>query len=416
MRLFVAIVMIAIAAMLTGCGGGKGSSEPPPKNVKATPGDSSVSVTWDVDPSLEYWVWVTPGTTIDTNNCASQCRIFVNVFPPFIASGLVNGTTYTLTVNARKEGGPGGDGSPPETFVPRLAGFDWTAGVPLGTNNLLGIGFISATSAGISTVVEVGADGTAFYSLDAQTWTAATTNVTANLNAVQYRNGLFVAIGDGGTIITSPDGATWTARTSPTTNSLTALVGNGQGQVIAVGKNGTILVSTDSTTWTTANSGTTEDLYGVAFGNSRYVAVGAHGTLIASDNGTTWAAITPVVGADLHGITYGSLSATSTTPAVARFIAVGTAGTVITSTDGLNWVAEAPLTTNNLASVAFGSQFVTVGAGGVIFTSLDGLTWHPADSGTATDLNAVAFTILTAKSIGIGYLAVGNAGTNLTSF
>jgi hypothetical protein len=154
----------------------------------------------------------------------------------------------------------------------------------------------------------------------------------------------------------------------------------------------------------------------VAFGNSRYVAVGAHGTLIASDNGTTWAAITPVVGTDLHGITYGSLSATSTTPAVARFIAVGTAGTVITSTDGLNWVAEAPLTGNNLASVAFGSQFVTVGAGGVIFTSLDGLTWHPADSGTTTDLNAVAFTILTAKSIGIGYLAVGNAGTNLTSF
>ena len=69
-----------------------------------------------------------------------------------------------------------------------------------------------------------------------------------------------------------------------------------------------------------------------------------------------------------------------------------------------------------LASVAFGSQFVAVGAGGAIFTSVDGLAWQPADSGTTTDLNAVAFTILTAHSIGVGYAAVGNAGTNLTSF
>src|SRR4029078_5062381 len=37
--------------------------------------------------------------------------------------------------------------------------------------NLLGAGFTSATTAGVSATVEVGANGAAFWSLDARTWT-----------------------------------------------------------------------------------------------------------------------------------------------------------------------------------------------------------------------------------------------------
>ena len=415
MRLLIAAALIAITALLTGCGGG-GSSEPAPSNVKVVVGDSSATVTWDVDSSLEYWVWANTGTSIDFNNCGSSCRIFVNVFPPYIITGLVNGTTYAVTVNARKEGGPGGPGSPVQTIVPRRAGSVWQAGAPLGTNNLLGVGYTSATTAGLSTIVEVGANGAAFWSLDAQTWNTATTGVAVNLNAVQYRNGLFVAVGDSGAIITSPDGSTWTPRATPTTNALKALVGDGQGQVVAVGGNGTVLVSSDSITWSAANSQTTENLDAIAYGNGRYVAVGANGALISSPNGTTWTPIAPATGADLHGIVYGSLAATSSAPGVARFIAVGAAGAVLTSTDGLAWSLVGSITSASLASVAFGTQFVAVGAGGAILTSVDGLTWQPVDSGTAADLNAVAFTILTAHSIGVGYAAVGNAGTNLTAF
>ena len=412
MRLLVTAVLIALTVALTGCGGGS-SSEPAPSNLKVVAGDSSATVTWDVDSSFEYWVWVNAGTSVDPLHC-STCRLFVNVFPPYIVTGLVNGTTYSVTVNARKEGGAGGPASPAQTIVPRLAGSVWEAGAPLSASNLLGVGYTSATTSGVSTIVEVGANGAAFWSFDARTWNAATTNFGGNLNAVRYSNGVFVAVGDSGAIITSPDGATWTPRATPTTNTLTAVTSDGQGHLVAVGRNGTILVSSDAGTWTAANSGTTEDLYGVAFGNSRYVAVGAHGVQLASGNGTAWTPITAITGADLHGITYGSLA--STTAGVARFIAVGTGGTVLTSTDGLAWTLVGSLTDTSLASVAFGSQFVAVGAGGAIFTSADGFAWQPADSGTTTDLNAVAFTILTAHSIGVGYAAVGNAGTNLTSF
>jgi len=414
MRLLVTAVLIAITVALTGCGGGS-SSEPAPSNLKVVAGDSSATVIWDVDSSFEYWVWVNQGTTVDPLHC-STCRVFVNVFPPYIVTPLANGTTYSVTVNARKEGGAGGAGSPAQTIVPRLAGATWEAGAPLSASNLLGVDFTSATTAGLSTIVEVGANGAAFWSLDGGTWNVATTNVPGNLNAVHYSNGVFVVIGDSGAIITSPDGSTWTPRAAPTTNALTAIAGNGQGHLVAVGRNGTVLQSSDAGTWTASNSGTPEDLYGVAFGNGRYVAVGAHGALVSSTDGTNWTPIAAVTGADLHGITYGSLAATSTTPAVARFIAVGTGGTVLTSTDGLAWSVVGSLTDASLASVAFGTQFIAVGAGGAIFTSVDGLAWQPADSGTTTDLNAVAFTILTAHAIGVGYAAVGDAGTNLTSF
>ncbi len=63
-----------------------------------------------------------------------------------------------------------------------------------------------------------------------------------------------------------------------------------------------------------------------------------------------------------------------------------------------------------------GSQFVAVGAGGAIYTSTDGITWQPAVSGTTTDLYAVTFTGTSVLTLQIGYVAVGAAGVNLTSF
>ncbi|MDE2358325.1 MAG: hypothetical protein KGL70_02965, partial [Betaproteobacteria bacterium] len=66
--------------------------------------------------------------------------------------------------------------------------------------------------------------------------------------------------------------------------------------------------------------------------------------------------------------------------------------------------------------VTYGTRFVAVGSAGGAFTTEDGVTWTPADTGTTQNLSAVTFTLLTAKSIGVGYVAVGNQGTNLAGF
>ncbi|MGH8801042.1 MAG: WD40/YVTN/BNR-like repeat-containing protein, partial [Casimicrobiaceae bacterium] len=262
MKSIIAIIMLAGTSVLAGCGGG-GSSAAPPAGVTAEPGDTSVIVNWVNDGSVEYWVWVAQGSNVSTDDCATMtgCRIYTNVRPPFIVAGLLNGTTYSVTVNGRHDGGPGGSGSPTLVFVPRLAGATWDVGVPLTGNDMLGVGYTSALSTGLAGLATVGAAGTIFTTGDVTTWTAATSGTTANLNAVQFRNGLFVAIGDEGTILTSPDSVTWTPRTSPTTNSLAALDGNGSGQVVAVGAQGTILVSDNSTGWSTHDSHTTANLY-----------------------------------------------------------------------------------------------------------------------------------------------------------
>ncbi len=110
MRLFFAIAMVAIAAMMGGCGGG--SSSPAPTGFKVAAGDTSATVSWDTEPGVEYWVWVIPGTSIDTQNCSAACRIFVNVPSPFIVAGLTNGITYSITVNGRTNGGRGGRQAP----------------------------------------------------------------------------------------------------------------------------------------------------------------------------------------------------------------------------------------------------------------------------------------------------------------
>lgn len=406
MKQLSAFFLAIIAALsLAGCGN-KGDPAPAPADVKVVPGDSGATVSWTMAPGVEYWVFVAAANGVTPENCStlSACRTVANSISPQVVTGLINGTTYSFTVNGRTGGGPGGPGSPSISIVPRLAGSSWTVGSPMGANDLRGVTFGTV-------FVAVGTQGAIFSSTGGITWTAQNSGVSSDLNAAVY-GGTYMAAGAGGAMLSSTDAVTWTPRTSTTGSNIYALTANGGGGYLAAGANGTIIYSNDSgANWAAATSGTTNDLHGLAYGNGRYVAVGANGTLLTSADAAAWQAVTGQSSSDLIGVAYGLLAATSTTSTVtSRFVAIGADGTLTTSTDGVAWTPQPPIAaTSRLAAITFGTQFVAVGANGSIFTSADGINWQAQTSGTSSNLNAITHNFT-------GYSVVGDAGVNLAAF
>jgi len=146
------------------------------------------------------------------------------------------------------------------------------------------------------------------------------------------------------------------------------------------------------------------------------IAVGANGTILTSTDAGQWTTINPTTSVNLRGVSNGASVATATAAAAATWVVVGDGGALVTSPDGINWTEQLPITSINLTSVVHGTQFIAVGNAGAIFTSVDGLAWQPEISETARNLRAVSFTVLSAGSIGVGYVAVGDMGTNLSAF
>jgi len=402
MKKFLARFLLILGALFaTACNVGGGSAESPPTDVKVVVGDGGVTVSWTMESGVEYWVFSAAASSISTDNWSTlpQARVVRNATSPQIVTGLVNGTTYSFTVNGRSSGGPGGPGSPSISVVPRLSGLSWLVGTPLASSNLKGLGFIALTFPGL--FVTVGAGGTAFASPDAINWTVVTSGVTTDLNAVTYGGGKVAAVGTGGVIINSIDATTWATVTSGTTNDLYAIA-VGSGGLVAVGANGTILRSNDGgNNWGTSGSGTTNHLYGVSFVNSQYVAVGANGTVLTSTDGDSWTVgATPTVEA-LKSVAYSASNL--------LFVAVGAAGAMISSPDAITWTAIAPVTVKQLNGISFGNQFTVVGDNGTILASTDGVNWQIVPSGTTNNLNAVLFGL-------VGYAAVGVGGVNLSSY
>lgn len=409
MNLFVRALLLAGALFLAGCGGGgggsgifsSGSSASPPPDVKVIPGDSGVTVTWTMEPGVEYWVFSALTSNLTTQNWATQqqAKVIRNATSPTIISSLANGSTYSITVNGRKDGGPGGEGSPSISVVPRLAGLNWTLGTPLAAAELRGISFAALIFPGI--YVAVGSAGSAFVSSDAITWTAVTTGVTTQLNASAYGGGRHVAVGAGGVAVNSLDAVAWMPVTTPTTNDLNGIALSGNG-LVAVGNGGTILRTGDGgVTWGTATTGTTQNLYGVAALGTSYIVVGANGTILTSNDGDSW---TPQVSGTTK--TLRSVVQSLTLPLV---VAVGDDGTILTSPDAITWTPVTSGVNVNLNSITLGGQFTIVGDLGTILVSTDGKNWNKAPSNTTSRLNSVVFGLL-------GYGAVGVGGVNLSSY
>ena len=253
----------AAAALLAGCGGGKGNSAPPPTSFAVTPGDQSLTVTLTGDPSAQYWVFIgRPGTTAANFASTTGAFVFPNIHQPFTISslssnnvyyGLANGEDYDVSVNARYNGGPGGDSTQVVRVHPRPAGASWTPGNALQNgNNGAALDDLLAADVGNpltwngsynfwdqitpATFVLAGRNGAAFYSTqnpDGLTFAfnSTSTGLTASgtdLNAIAYDAALgFLAVGTNGAASLSANGVTWTPQTSTATHTLRGVSSTG---------------------------------------------------------------------------------------------------------------------------------------------------------------------------------------------
>jgi len=394
-------------------------SDPPgeaPSGVMVTPGEGLVTVTWNRDPELTYWIFYQAGSSVVP--AGSGVPLIFDAISPRVVVGLANETPYAFVMNATRGDSKAGPSSPVVVKTPRLAGAEWVSGTPLGgttpQKNLNGIAFSG------SRLVVVGDSATIFAGdynytstnpLGVTTWMSPTSlpagfSATTNLSAVIFSGQQFVALGIDGSILTSTDGLTWTLATgsipSASMNGIAFGTVSGAGLYVAVDASGSIFTSSDLVNWNLITPPiTTRALYSVSFLNGRFMATGANGTLLTSADGSIWTAQTSNTTNALRGAAFRSAP-------TAVYVVVGDAGTIVTSTDGTAWnpIPITPPLPQNLNSVVFGSRFIAVGQSGAVVFSDDGSTWSPPTTPPdRVDLARVVFTPAM-------YVAVGAAGAN----
>ncbi len=509
LRVFLPVLPLLL---LSACGGGKGSSAPPPANFQVTAQDQAVTATWTDDPTIDYWLFIGPiGTT--PNNFANTAGAYAipHVTSPYsvstlvfnnLSQALVNGQDYDVSINARSNGGPGGAPSVISAQRPRAAGGTFTPDITLVnsrdnlTDDLTGASFgvpyflngsvIQATGApaefvfsgragatfystlnsdgihytfhpvnnGLPATVninglandgsygflQVGAGGTASYSLDGQTWTPQTTNTAVNLNGVTSFGGSWGVTGDGchlygvgGTPTGNTQGTSWgdysanliaafpsLCSSSTPANLLSSVAGSNF--VTVVGTQGMLAYSASYTAtapgWTaavvnlpTGVAASNVTLRSVVYGtylptgavtsSPLWVAVGdytdgngnTHPLILYSYTLSNWAAATlPAnVTGHLYGATVGRDPATGL---AVKLLAVGDNGTVLIS----------PLVTTVVAS-----NLPTLTAPTTTVTSTPAQVWTASVSNTNSTLYAIS-------NGHFGFEVAGAAGVNLYSY
>jgi hypothetical protein len=444
---------LLLTVLMVACGG-QGSPADPPSDFRAESagggdgrGDAQVTLNWTAQPGLEYWIFCAPGNTVDDKswfdnggNAYRSADDYAKVFnggnaqssqrvtPPFNVTGLRNDVEYAFTVNARKNGGPGGSVATSVSLTPRLAGATWLPPQSLSRAALPGSANIRALSFGKVPVssnsiywkvvfVAVGESGAVYSSTDnQQTWTSRslpTAVAGRQLNDLVFGRGRFIAVGEAGTIVYSADGVTWTSATINSANSLSnialnAVAFNNASDFVAVGQGGTVLTSSDGITWTAQANSIPEDLNAITYSAATsvthpvalstkafWLAAGADGAVYTSVNaGATWVSANPNLGSDSwRGVsvlvkTRSTLDcgidkiSLAQTPVVTRYAIalVGENGKVATATPTtggsstlaptLAWTQPTLATTarfNRVISPA--GQFLAVGNGGLIYTA-----------------------------------------------
>src|SRR5437773_2089461 len=421
------VMALASLIALAGCHRQADAPSDAPTGLKVEEGDGQVTVSWDQQPGLTYWIFFQAGSTVTA--AAPGVPLIFDAHSPRVLFPLVNGTQYAFVMNATNRDSRAGPSTPVMTQTPRLSGKNWTSGPSLGPQNLNGVAYNPV----LNRIVAVGDAATLFAgdfnytntipNPGVTAWTAATSipaGFVSDLSAVTFSGSVFIALGTDGSILTSPDGNTWTAATSvpsggpagPRMNSIAFGLISGAPIYVAVGDGGNIFTSTDNrVTWTPAASNTPNHLYNVSSPNSNFVVTGANGTLLTSADASIWILQNSNTPNALRGATYGTGSAPG---ASAQYVVVGDSGTIVTSTNLTDWNPVTPPLSQHLRAIRFGTRFVAVGQGGAAVYSDDAVNWplssvpgFPQGS-PAPDLASIIFTPAM-------YLAVGASGANAVS-
>jgi len=414
------VMALASLVAIVGCHRQADAPGDAPGNLQVESGEGRVTLRWDQQPGLTYWIFFQAGASVTA--AAPGVPLIFDVQSPRVVAGLANNTQYAFVMNATNQDSKAGPSTPVVLGSTRLAGATWTPGVPLAPQNLNGLAFSTVLVSGISTarLVAVGNAGTLLagdYNYTSTSppgvtaWTQATSvpnGFVSGLSAVTSDLTRFIALGTDGSIVTSADGNTWTSA-APIPNNSTRMNGlafglaSGSTAYVAVGDGGKIFTSTDLTAWTPATSNTPNDLYSVSFPKDTFVATGAGGALLTSPDGSTWTVRTSNTPNALRGTAFG----TGLTAAGASYVVVGDAGTILTSSDGTTWNLTTLSSPQNLRGITFGSRFVAVGQGSTVVYSDDTINWVQAPSNSG-DLAAILSTPAM-------YVAVGASGANAVS-
>ena len=425
------IALVSLVA-LAGCHRQADAPSEAPTGLNVEEGDGQVTVSWDQQPGLTYWIFFQAGGTVTA--AAPGVPLIFDAQSPRIVFPLTNATQYAFVMNATNHDSKAGPSTPVALAVPRLAGAKWTSGAALGAQNLNGVAYGPTTKKIVAvgnsvpgtpptpTIFAGDFNYTSANPPGVTAWTPPTSipiGFQSDLSAITFSGSVFVALGTDGSILTSPDGNTWTAATSVPSGGMNSIaLGSVSNATIyvAVGDGGKIFTSAGNlVTWTTVST-TGSDLYNVSFLNGTFVATGANGTLLTSSDASIWTLVQNLpTSSALRGATYGAGSAAG---ASAQYVVVGDSGTIVTSTNLTDWsLITPPPLPQDLRAIRFGTRFVAVGQevvvgqGGAVAYSDDAINWSLSSfppGSPAPDLAAIIY----APAM---YLAVGASGANAVS-
>ena len=216
MSYFYRLGILFLSLLLVACGGMQDPPKTAPANVTVSAGENLVAVNWDTKPGLNYWIYSKQGTEVSQDD---YDLLLINVTPPYLVTGLENGTEYAVAVTSFHDGSPAGPFSAAQSAIPRLLSpsVPWTVGTSLTTDNLSSIAF------GNNLYVTVGDSATVFFGEysyisdnGVTAWNLPTTLpvTTTDLSSVEFTGSRFAALGTDGSTITSIDGDVWESKTA----------------------------------------------------------------------------------------------------------------------------------------------------------------------------------------------------------